>query len=308
MESQNDSVAGQQQQSLLMTPQLTQTTSAGFKSFNESMGEETTVVATPTKGSPNVVTRSTPRRNATHTDVASPSTTLKEHSPDISSDLDATAVEKSEGPSIGLSTPLAYYTPLDSLTYFLNRSSQFHTSSNPDVLALVTQGTTAPQRATKGRKDWTTTLHITDASSWPATTTVSIFRPYQSALPAADAGDIVLLRAFAVKSLNRHPTLTSADESSWCVWRYIKPVWGAKRGAFGELRAREEVKGPLVERGEGEWREVEKLRDWWVGKVKGELDGMVGTHTRSHDKKENAQEVEGQGVKTRSRDAATREG
>ncbi|KAF1918909.1 hypothetical protein BDU57DRAFT_468374 [Ampelomyces quisqualis] len=128
-----------------------------------------------------------------------------------------------------------------------------------------------------------------------------------TALPTANAGDVVLLRAFAVKSLNRHPTLTSAEESSWCVWRYIKPVWGAKRGAFGELRAREEVKGPVVERGEGEWREVEKLREWWVGKVKGELDGMVGAHTRSHDKKEERPEVENQGMKTRSRDAIKRE-
>ncbi|EAT81691.2 hypothetical protein SNOG_11192 [Parastagonospora nodorum SN15] len=67
----------------------------------------------------------------------------------------------------------------------------------------------------------------------------------------ADTGDVVLLRAFAVKSLNRHPTLTSADESSWCVWRYAKPVWGAKRSAYGELRAREEVKGPGGGEGRG---------------------------------------------------------
>jgi hypothetical protein len=257
------------------------------------------------------ITRSTPRHNTTQTDVASPSTTPKAHSPDLSSSLSATAVSEPPTPSIGLSTPLAYYTPLNSLPYFLNRSSQFHTSSNPDVLALVTSGTTPPQRATKGRKDWSTTLHITDASTYPSTTTVNVFRPYQNALPAADTGDIILLRAFAVKSLNRHPTLTSADESSWCVWRYKKPVWGAKRGAYGELRAREEVKGPVVERGEGEWKEVEKIRGWFVGKVKGELEEKV-VHTRSQDRKEEEVEerrdkkeeekVEGSQRVTRSKD------
>jgi hypothetical protein len=296
MESQKSVVPSQQKQSLLMTPQLTQATSAGLQSFEESTANATTLVGTPSKRSPSVVIRSTPRRNATQTDVASPSVTPKEHSPEVSSDSEVTAVESSQGPSIGLSTPLAYYTALKSLTYFLNRSSQFHTSSNPDVLALVTSATTSPQRATKGRKDWTTTLHITDASTWPSTTTVNIFRPYQAALPTADAGDIVLLGAFAVKSLNRHPSLTSADESSWCVWRYGKPVWGVKRGAYAETKAREEVKGPAVERGEGEWREVEKLRTWWVDKVKREMEEKV--HTRSMDK----QEDRGEGVQTRSRD------
>lgn len=299
MDSQNSIITGQQQHTLPMTPQLTQATSAGLRSFNKSMTAEQPAVETPTKSSPMRVTMPTPRRNATQSDFASPSTTPKEHSPDMSSDLSATAVEEPEAPSIGLSTPLAYYTPLSSLTYFLNRSSQFHTSSNPDVLALVTSNTTPPQRAAKGRKDWSTTLHITDASTYPATTTVNIFRPYQTALPAADAGDIILVRAFAVKSLNRHPTLTSADESSWCVWRYKKPVWGAKRGAYGELRAREEVKGPVVERGEGEWREVEKIRAWYTGKVEGELEEKV--HTRSQDKKEE-EEVEGSQRQTRSMD------
>jgi hypothetical protein len=99
-------------------------------------------------------------------------------------------------------------------------------------------------------------------------------------------GDVILLGAFAVKSLNRQPMLISADESSWCVWRWGKPVWGAKRGAFGELRAREEVKGPVVERGEGEWREVDRLRTWFVGTVRSGLEDMEGgkVKTRSGNK------------------------
>lgn len=64
-------------------------------------------------------------------------------------------------------------------------------------------------------------------------------------------------------------------------------MWGAKRGVFGELKAREEVKGPEVERGEGEWREVERLRKWFLGKVEQEL-----------------QEKEESQVKTRSKDKA----
>jgi hypothetical protein len=288
MQSQTSVIVGQQQADFPITPQLTQGTSAGLRSFHASVPVEVASIEPDTQSSPTLVTKSTPRRNATQSDVASPSTTPKQHSPDLSSDADTTAVEKPDGPSIGLSTPLAFYTPLNSLPYFLNRSSQFHTSSNPDVLALVTSPTTPPQRSNKGRKDWTTTLHITDASTWPATTTVNIFRPYQPALPAADAGDVILLRAFAVKSLNRQPTLISADESAWCVWRYVKPVWGAKRGAFAEVRAREETKGPLVERGEGEWREVEKLRDWWKDRVSGEVqDGEEESRmvTRSRDRK-----------------------
>jgi hypothetical protein len=189
---------------------------------------------------------------------------------------------------------LAYYTPLKDLLYFLNRSSQFHSAANPDILALVTSPTTPNEKAKKGPKHWFTTLQITDASSWPQTSTVQIFRAHQIALPEAQVGDVILLRAFAVKSLNRHPTLVSADESAWCVWRWGTPIWGTKKGAFGELRAREETKGPAVERGEGEWREVEKLREWYTAKVQKELadreEGRV--KTRSKDKGKEVADVD----------------
>jgi hypothetical protein len=300
MESQNSLITSQPQQTLPITPQLTQGTSAGLRSFNNSQTAKATA-AEPT-------TESTSRRTATQTSVASPSTTPKTLSPDLSSDADLTAIEKPAGPSIGLSTPIAYYTPLKELTYFLNRSSQFHTASNPDVLALVVSGTTPAVRSSKGRKDWTTTLQVTDASTWPASTTVNIFRPYATALPVADAGDIVLLRAFTVKSLNRQPMLISADESAWCVWRYAKPVWGKKKGVFSEVRAREEVKGPVVERGEGEWGEVEVLRGWWVDKVKAEVEsGKDGegkgteTEKETDEGKGNKVGEEKSGVQTRSR-------
>jgi hypothetical protein len=104
---------------------------------------------------------------------------------------------------------------------------------------------------------------------------VQCFRAYATALPAAEAGDVVLLSKFKVESRQRVPLLRSVDESSWCVWRYGKPVWGKKGGKWGELRAREEVKGPVVERGVGEWAEVENLRAWYVGIVKGELERLA---------------------------------
>ncbi|KAL5117440.1 hypothetical protein ACEQ8H_004605 [Pleosporales sp. CAS-2024a] len=281
----NNVTSDAQQQRLPMTPQLSQAPLSGQLSFTDSMTIEQTVVETPTKkDASRRITRSTPRRNATQTDVASRSTTPRARSPSPSSDVSATAVSEPPAPSIGLSTPLAYYTPLHSLVYFLNRSSQFSTWSNPDVLALVSSPTTRPQRATKGRKDWSTTLHVTDLSSFPSTTTVNVFRPYQSALPVADTGDVILLRAFAVHSFHRQPALSSADESSWCVWRYAKPLWSAKRGPFGEIKAREEVKGPHVERGEGEWSEVDKIRAWYLRSVKAELDAK--TQTRSRDPKD----------------------
>ncbi|KAF1847999.1 uncharacterized protein K460DRAFT_333581 [Cucurbitaria berberidis CBS 394.84] len=288
--------AVQQGDGLLMTPQPTQATSRELRSFQADIDQAP------------MIKKSTPRRNVTSTDVASAS--ASPHSEAASSSSD---VVEAEQPSIGLSTPLAYYTPLKDLVFFLNRSSQFHSAASPDVLALVTSSSTPSEKAKKGPKHWNTTLHITDLSTWPTITTVQLFRAYQTALPHADVGDIILLRSFAVKSLNRQPMLISADESSWCVWRYGKPVWGAKRGAYGEIRAREEMNGPTVERGEGEWREVERLRTWWVEKIKRELEEKEASHvkTRSKDKlpeKEN-DEVEMEEtisqVKTRSKDKVT---
>jgi hypothetical protein len=267
-----------QEQSMPITPQLTQTTSAGQRSFNLSMKVESPF----TKPSP--TTEFTPRRNVTATDVASDPASSTTNSAQLS-DTEKDP-PKPELPSVGLSTPIAYYTPIRDLPFFLNRSSQFHSSSSPDILALVTSTNTAPKRATSGPKHHTTTFHITDVSSYPASTTVQVFRPYVTALPVAEKGDVVLLRAFNVKSLNRRPMLVSGEESAWCVWRYGKLLWGKKKEVFGEIKEREEVKGPAVERGEGEWREVEKIRGWYLDGVKGELEAeeAAKVKTRSKDK------------------------
>ncbi|KAL1593883.1 hypothetical protein SLS60_010616 [Paraconiothyrium brasiliense] len=265
-----------QEQNLPMTPQLTQSTTTMRHSFQANTSEEDGAVAQPASGF-----RTTPRREAAATDIASP---LASHRRRVqSASPDKAEVGEVEKPSVGLSTPIAYYTALKDLPYFLNRSSKFHSAGSPDVLGLVTSASTPPTRATKGPKHHTTSLHITDLSVYPSQTTVQVFRAYADALPVAEVGDVVLLRAFNVKSVNRHPCLVSADESGWCVWRYGKPLWGKKRGRFSEVRSREEVKGPAVERGEGEWGEVEKLRAWWRETVQKEVEEKAH-RTRSRDK------------------------
>ncbi|KAF2113745.1 hypothetical protein BDV96DRAFT_578278 [Lophiotrema nucula] len=272
-ESQSTLVAEQVEQSMPITPQLTQHSSAGLRSFKkDSQGDvEMEEAAHEPVVRPATLTKTTPRRNVTATDVASTDITPEAHSEDEEDDH-----APLELPSIGISTRHGYYGPLNDLAYFLNRSSQHYTQNNPDVLALVTSSTTAPNKAEKGPKHWTTSLNITDPSLWSTSnsesktkeTTVQIFRPYASALPEAKQGDVILLRSFAVKSLNRRPLLVSGEESAWCVWRWSKRVWGARRGAFGELRAREECRGPPVELGDDERSEVEKFRGWWERVVK----------------------------------------
>lgn len=275
---------------LPLTPQLTQTMSGRLHSLGAETSQTDEETAVESTKRPTPVSKTTPRRNATATDVASPSASPRssmDSAPE--GEINVAQVEK---PSVGLSTPIAYYTPLKDLPYFLNRSSTFHSAGSPDILALVITPSSPPTRATKGPKHHTTTLHVTDLSIYPSQTTVQIFRAYAEALPVAEAGDVVLLRAFNVKSLNRHPCLVSADESAWCVWRYGKPLWGKKRGAFGQVQSREEVKGPVVERGEGEWGEVEKLRAWWVNSVKAEMEEKAH-RTRSKDKGEGASQSQG---------------
>ena len=262
-----------QDQTLPLTPQLTQSTSATHESF--PVGSLTTQKH---------VTMTEDKSESQHDTVTADVASLSASGRSIHSASDTElAPVKLETPSIGLSTPIAYYTPLKDLPYFLNRSSAFHSAGSPDILALVTTPSTPPTRANKGPKHYTTTLHITDLSMYPSQTTVQVFRAYANALPVAESGDVILLRGMSVKSLNRHPCLISADESAWCVWRYGKPLWGKKRGVYGELKSREEVNGPAVERGEGEWAEVEKIQGWYLDVVKEELEEKV-KRTRSKDK------------------------
>jgi hypothetical protein len=185
----------------------------------------------------------------------------------------------------GLSTAHAYFTSLASLSQHVNPSSQ--QAGTVDVLAIVTDFTKEPERAKGGPRDYYTIFRVTDDSmSSSADVRVEVFRPWKAVLPAADVGDVVLLRAFVVKSKKRQPYLLSTDSSAWCVWRFVehskatarggaggkdgeKPAW-ARRMSHSEVR--EEVKGPPVEYGMAEKEQARKLRDWWT-ETRSEAEG-----------------------------------
>lgn len=181
------------------------------------------------------------------------------------------AAKVTEPPSQGFRTPLSFYTPLASISPFLNLPSQ-SPDSTLDVLALVTRNATPAVRAKAGPQDYHTVFSITDLSTYPEQIQVQVFRPWKSAIPTAEAGDVVLLRGFGVRSREGRAGLLSTEESAWCVWRFGMPVWGMKKGEFGELETREEVKGPPVELGREERMEVERLRGWWEGTVEIEVE------------------------------------
>lgn len=189
----------------------------------------------------------------------------------------ADAVQPSRTPKkhvSGISTAHGYFTSLASLDQHLNPSSQ--QAGAVDVLAVVTDFTKDPERAKGGPRDYYTVFKITDESlSDSSGVRVEVFRPWKAVLPAADVGDVVLLRAFVVKSKKRQPFLMSTDASGWCVWRFAehsktvhgpdradgeKPVW-ARRMSHGDVR--EEVKGPPVEYGLAEKEQARRLREWW---------------------------------------------
>jgi hypothetical protein len=185
------------------------------------------------------------------------------------------AAKVTEPPSQGFRTPLSFYTPLASIPPFLNLPSQ-SPDSTLDVLALVTRDATPAARAKAGPRDYHTVFSITDLSTYPEQIQVQVFRPWKLAIPIAEAGDVVLLRGFGVRSREGRAGLLSTEESAWCVWRFGIPVWGMKRGEFGELETREEVKGPPVELGREERMEVERLRGWWESTVEIEVEEMNG--------------------------------
>jgi hypothetical protein len=190
--------------------------------------------------------------------------------------------------SNGVSTSMGYFTPLSSLEERLNPASQ---QNEVDVVAVVTDSTTAPARAKGGPRDYYTIFRIGDTSLADNTTIrVEVFRPWKAVLPLAEVGDVILLRSFAVKSRKRQPYLLSTDASAWCVWRFAEgvvaigggssdagsPSSSRRRSDSLRFAVREEVKGPPIEYGEEERSLAKDLRDWWVGEHgKGEVKRVV---------------------------------
>ena len=191
-------------------------------------------------------------------------------------------------PAEGLSTPHAYFTPLSALPQHLNPS----TPQTIDILAVVTTAPKTPERAKAGPRDYFTSFRVADPSlplqqqqQPPSSVRVEVFRPWKAVLPAAEAGDVVLLRAFAVRSRKRRAFLLSCDASAWCVWRFGEAGGAVEEEEEGKRRrrrssvsgaeVREEIKGPPVEFGEAERERARVLRGWWVG-LRGEEGGGGG--------------------------------
>lgn len=204
----------------------------------------------------------------------------------------------------GLSTAHAYFTSLASLDQHVNPSSQ--QAGTIDVLAVVTDFTKEPERAKGGPRDYYTIFRVTDPNM-PASTDVrvEVYRPWKAVLPAADVGDVVLLRAFVVKSKKRQAYLFSTDTSSWCVWRFAEhskttarrgagtgedgqPVWARR---MSHIEVREEVKGPPVEYGVAEKEQARKLREWWV-ETHGETQEGASAEPVDEEQDEEAEVVE----------------
>jgi hypothetical protein len=172
----------------------------------------------------------------------------------------------------GIATEHTYFTKLASLEKRVNEQD-----SAVDVLAIVADSTKEPGRAKGGPRDYYTIFKIMDPSiPTSSPIRVEVFRPWKAVLPAADVGDVILLRGFVVKSRKRQPYLLSTDSSAWCVWRFAEHTddvgnvvvreadKSVRTRRMSHIDVREEVKGPPVEYGSAEKEEARKLRDWWI--------------------------------------------
>ena len=172
----------------------------------------------------------------------------------------------------GFSTALSYFTPLSHLHSLLNPSSSqqaLGSTNTVDVLAVVTYSMAHPVQAKAGPRDHYTIFRITDNSLANASVRVEVFRPYKTTLPSVKEGNVILLRAFAVKSRKRRPYLISSDASAWCVFSFSepsttkgKPKWALKAGE-DNVGVIETISGPPVEFGDEERQRTRDLREWW---------------------------------------------
>jgi len=184
-------------------------------------------------------------------------------------------------PSSGLSTNLAYFTPLTNLDVLLNKSS-----TKIDVIAVATSSSSGPTRAKTGPRDWYTILRLTDPQSYlqnkdddmklnssSRDVRVEVFRPWKTSLPLTSPGDVILLRSFAVKSRQRESYLLSSEESAWCVWRYgnqkdvyehaesERPSWA--HSSVSQSDSIEDIRGPPLDLGDQERERARELHAWY---------------------------------------------
>lgn len=176
--------------------------------------------------------------------------------------------------SQGISTSLSYFHPLATVQDYLNQPA-----TTVDIVAVSTGESAQAAKAKSGPRDFFTILYLVDPSLDEQNQSgvakdmrAEIFRPWKASLPTADAGDVVLLRNFVVKSQKHRTYLLSSDASSWCVWRFsttgpreqdeqdmFKPMWARKQ----QHTVKEEMKGPPMDVGLEEREKVKELRKWW---------------------------------------------
>ncbi|KIW99326.1 uncharacterized protein Z519_00989 [Cladophialophora bantiana CBS 173.52] len=150
----------------------------------------------------------------------------------------------------GTTTPLAYFTHL--------RLLHEHFGHLVDVIAACTDSSPEPEQSKAGRKDYHTILRLADpslASEAHSAISVQVFRPFQTALPTAHRGDVVVLRNFKVQTFRRQLILLSTDTSSWAVFK-------ARAGAIMSW-SDVVISGPPLEYGPAETNRVRLLFSWW---------------------------------------------
>ena len=131
---------------------------------------------------------------------------------------------------------------------------KFKLTEKLDVLGIVTSSPPEPERAKAGPRHYRISFNVTDHSispGGPHVIEVQVFRPYKEALPTVKIGDGILLRDFQVIAVKKGGfALRSTDSSSWAVFR-----------EDGEEAV--DVRGPPVEFGSGEKKQLALLRSWF---------------------------------------------
>ena len=164
-------------------------------------------------------------------------------------DLEASPIPSTPQPppssQPGFLTSHSYFTGLSSISEYFG--------SKIDLLVIAVS-LNAIEQASKGLRDYYTTLDFIDRSTCPPTTSApriisaQIFRPFKDALPICNPGDAVLLRNFKVQSQGRGFVLQSTLDSAWAVFKQGEIVTG---------------RGPPVEFGANERSFARDLAEWW---------------------------------------------
>ena len=196
---------------------------------------------------------------------------------------------QAQKPCRGLRTSLSYYGPVSSVP------SHFH--QNIDIIAVVTDSPSKPQRASSGPKDFYMSLKLADMSCTEALA-VQIFRPRKNALPQCHRGDVLLLRDMKVQTKgnsgmrrNRSSSSSSSNNSRYPVKQSVAGMmllstatsaWASfpfsqqasadvDQSADMSARTLEDlpfldatIRGPPVEYGSEEMDFVKRLSIWWL--------------------------------------------